>query len=131
MYTEFGSLIIRTYVADEAVPVSDVDIIVKGADADNAEVIYIVSTDYDGISPTLKLPAPEAELSRSPGADLSTYARYDVEIKKDGYYTKIVSGIAVFAGVEAVLPVNMIPYAENGDYPRGNINTAISDSYGL
>jgi hypothetical protein len=49
-----------------------------------------------------------------------------VEVTADGYYSKVIRGVRIFAGSIADLPINMIPEAAGeADYPRGNVNAII------
>ena len=104
-----GTLIIKTFTADEAIPISDAAIRVQGSEASNQRVIYLVETDKSGLSERLYLPAPNISYSLSPGRGIEPYSKYDVTVKKDGYYTKTIKDVPIFSGIGAVLPINMIP----------------------
>lgn len=126
-----GSLSARVYVAREAVPISGALVRIMGAEEFNLQVMHSVLTDEDGITPSIPLPTPNRSYSLGAGNSETPYAIYDVLIAKDGYYTKRIRSVAVFAGVDAVLPVNMIPYiafSDGGSYPRGNINATVREN---
>ena len=55
---------------------------------------------------------------------------YDLEIEKEGFYTKRISGISVFSGVESIQIISMIPASDNRVefFPDGNINTTIPEN---
>lgn len=126
-----GCLGARVYVAREAVPISGALVRVMGAEEFNSHLIYSVLTDEDGITPNISLPTPNRSYSLGADSSEAPYAIYNVVIAKDGYYTKRIRSVAVFAGVDAVLPVNMIPYnsfSDGGSYPRGNVNATVKEN---
>lgn len=127
-YTDYGTLTVRATVASESLPVADATVVIRGADENNREVLYSVLTDSDGLTPKVSLPAPPESLSETPTPSQLPYAKYDVEISKEGYYTKKILEIPVFSGISTSLPVNMltkISFEDGGLYPRGNVNASI------
>ena len=132
--SDSGTLSVRAYSAGEAEPISDAVVRIKGAEEENRFVIYSLLTDNDGITKTVTLPAPPKTNSLSPGAKEIPYSVYDIEITKDGFYTKRFFNIAVFSGVNAVLPVNMIPSGNNtqmDNFPYGNLNILVTENPSL
>lgn len=130
MLNSEGKLRIRAYTAGGALPVENALVKIRGAEEDNRLVAYTLVTDFDGLTPEVRLPAPSLEYSLSPDPLEAPYSVYDVEISAPGYYTKRISGLTVFPGVNSIQLVNMIPYSGEGyeDYPRGNINMVIPDN---
>lgn len=130
MLNSEGKLRIRAYTAGGALPVENALVKIRGAEEDNRLVAYTLVTDFDGLTPEVRLPAPSLEYSLSPDPLEAPYSVYDVEISAPGYYTKRISGLTVFPGVSSIQLVNMIPYSGEGyeDYPRGNINMVIPDN---
>ena len=130
MLNSEGKLRIRAYTAGGARPVENALVKIRGAEEDNRLVAYTLVTDFDGLTPEVRLPAPSLEYSLSPDPLEAPYSVYDVEISAPGYYTKRISGLTVFPGVNSIQLVNMIPYSGEGyeDYPRGNINMVIPDN---
>ena len=130
MLNSEGKLRIRAYTAGGALPVENALVKIRGADEDNRLVAYTLVTDFDGLTPEVTLPAPSLEYSLSPDPSEAPYSVYDVEISAPGYYTKRISGLTVFPGVNSIQLVNMIPYSGEGyeDYPRGNIKMVIPNS---
>ena len=54
-----------------------------------------------------------------------------VRTNAEGYYSKHIYGVAVFAGVESTLPVSLLPVVSRemgGLYPRGNNNVIIPEN---
>ena len=130
MLNSEGKLRIRAYTASGARPVENALVKIRGAEEDNRLVAYTLVTDSDGLTPEVTLPAPSLEYSLYPDPAEAPYSIYDVEISAPGFYTKRISGLTVFPGVNSIQLVNMIPYSGEGyeDYPRGNINMIIPDS---
>ena len=130
MLNSEGKLRIRAYTAGGALPVENALVKIRGAEEDNRLVAYTLVTDFDGLTPEVTLPAPSLKYSLSPDPLEAPYSVYDVEISAPGYYTKRISGLTVFPGVNSIQLVNMIPYSGEGyeDYPRGNINMVIPNS---
>ena len=127
----FGKLMIRTSVADGAIPIEGCLVIISGAGESNGDIKHSVITDEDGVTPWVRLPTSDKIYSLSPDPAEVAYAVYDVLVAKEGFYTKTVKDVAVFAEVEAVLPVNMIPYVpytDGGSYPRGNNRAVITEN---
>ena len=131
MYTSQGKLTVRAFLADEALPLEGAVVTILGADEENLEFSMLAVTDEDGVAGPIDLPAPEIELSLSSNPKSQPYASYDIIVQKENYYTKRISNAAIFSGIIAVLPINMIPYvsyADGGSYPRGNINTLVTEN---
>ena len=133
MLNSNGRLRIRAYTAGGALPISGATVRIKGAEEDNRLVAYTLVTDRDGLTQEITLPAPSVEYSLSPDPAEQPYAVYDLEITAPGYYTKRISGLTVFSGVNSIQLINMIPDSGSNinEYPRGNINTIIPENQNL
>ncbi len=120
----YGRLIVKTLGAEEAFPVPDATVRIRGEEEINKEIIYTLFTDEDGVTETVSLPAPDAANSESPYAPKPAFYNYEVTVTKDGYYSKVVRAVGVFPEILSVLTVNMIPYVgfnDGGRYPRENL----------
>jgi hypothetical protein len=129
--SDSGTFSVRAYSAAEAEPIPGAIVRIKGAEEDNRFVFYSLVTDSDGITKAVALPAPSVNYSLAPGAKASPYSVYDIEITKDGFYTKHFFNVAVFSGVNSVLPINMIPYGEDtlpSSFPHGNLNVFVTEN---
>ncbi len=130
-YTDNGSLTVRTYTASGALPVKNSLIRITGVDENNRYVDFTLLTDEDGVTRIISLPTPSKEFSMGPGAAEVPYAVYDVEASADGYYTKRISNVAIFPGINSSQAINMIPISigTNGDeFPRGNLNATVYEN---
>ena len=120
----YGKLIVKTVGADEAFPVPEATVRIKGTDEINRDVIYTIFTDEDGVTVEVPLPAPNISNSESPYSATPPFYNYEVTVTKDGYYSKALRGVSVFPGILSVLTVNMIPFIgfnDGGRYPRENL----------
>ncbi len=130
MPEDYGMLTVRAYTAGGGLPVENVKVIIRGAEDSNSEVYFELMTDEDGNTPTVNLPAPKKNYSLAPSPTALPYALYDMEIEKEGYYSKKIYGLTVFSGINSLQLVNMIPLSEGGtsDFPRGSLNTVIPEN---
>ncbi len=128
-YDDFGTLRIRATSASGAVPIMGAIVRITGGDEGDRMIAKSLITDSDGITVSVKLPTPNRSYSLDPNGADTPYALYDVVVTADGYYTKRISGVAVFSGIDAILPVNMIPTSDMSEinYPEGNLNTVIDE----
>lgn len=130
-FEDFGTLTVFTTSAGTSLPIERSIVHVRGAAEENRFIEYSVVTDVDGVTPKLLLPCPAVAYSLSPSSPEVPYGLYDVEVLAKGYYTKIIRNVAIFSGINTNLPVNMIPspiHQNNIDYPRGNLDTIISEN---
>ncbi len=126
-YDGLGALNIKTYLAQDALPIPGALVRIYGVDELNREVEYSRITDIDGATGYISLPAPDAAFSLEPGAAERPYALYDVKIVLEGFYDKAVNNVAVFSGVTTLLPVNMIPITR-GTVPRDTLDTTSKEN---
>lgn len=126
MLNSEGKLRIRAYTAGGALPISGARVQISGAEEGNRDVKYVLLTDRDGMTEEITLPAPNASYSKFPYPSQTPYALYDVEISKDGYITKKIHGLPIFAGIESFQGINMIPLSGE-NYPDGNNDIKIPE----
>lgn len=129
--TDRGGLIIQATKASGALPVPNSTVRIRGAEESNRFVVYSVITDIDGNTQAVTLPAPARIYSTESNPPQSPYSIYDIEITADGYYPKKIYSVAVFPGIIATQPINMIPLSENEDmtsFPRGNLNAIVKEN---
>ena len=130
-YDGNGKIRIKTYTADEALPVSDTLIKIYGTDDYNKDIKYSLITDSNGITEEISLPAPAKSYSTSPGAKEAPYAVYNVELAKDGYYPKRIDNVPIFSDTTALLPIEMIPFSYDKEglvIPNKNLNSIIYEN---
>ena len=71
-------------------------------------LLYSLETGIDGLTPPVELPAPPRAESLTPGTP-TPFARYNVEIRKDGYNRVTNLGVPVFDGIVSTQPVLLLP----------------------
>ena len=133
-YENFGNIRIRTYTAAGALPIDGVLVKIYGADEYNRDVMYSLITDENGITKEISLPAPPRAYSAAPGAKEMPYSVYNVELSKSGFYPKRIDNVPIFNGIDAVLPIEMIPLSYNQDgtvQSQGNLNSVIYENENL
>ena len=133
-YENFGNIRIRTYTAAGALPIDGVLVKIYGADEYNRDVMYSLITDENGITKEISLPAPPRAYSAAPGAKEMPYSVYNVELSKSGFYPKRIDNVPIFNGIDAVLPIEMIPLSYNQDGTvqiQGNLNSVIYENENL
>lgn len=130
-FSENGTFYVRTYSAGGALPVEGALVRIRGASEENRGFARSYLTDISGVTDVVSLPTPPKYLSEIPNTRDIPYSSYDVEVLKDGFYTKHYYNVAMFSDTEAVLPVLMIPvgdYRADGVYPKGNLDAYITEN---
>ena len=104
----FLRVIVRT--AGGALPVEGAAVDIYGSDRGNGNtgLLYSLETGIDGLTPPVELPAPPRAESLTPGTP-TPFARYNVEIRKDGYNRVTNLGVPVFDGIVSTQPVLLLP----------------------
>lgn len=115
-----GYLRIQARIANDAVPLSDVQIRVLD---NQARKIYDLTTDESGEAPTVSLETVDASLSLDPNYVGTPYVAYNVLARASGFRTVYIEGLAIYDGEIAVLPLTMIP---TQDYQRSDDATTIT-----
>jgi len=113
-----------TLAADEAIPIPDSTVRIRGVDKSGEILLRTVFTDSDGVTSVVELPAPSPELSLDPSFNGAVSGLYDVTVVKEGYYSKVIRDVEVFADRLSILSVSMIPtvpYSDGGSIPRDNL----------
>ena len=130
MPTSSGKLRVRAYTAGGALPVAGANVVVRGSSEGNSQVVFSSVTDIDGLSDEFTLPAPSLEYSLLPNPAELPYSLYDLVVSKDGYFTKRITGLSVFSGINSVQLISMIPGSGeiSEDYPRGSVNYIIPEN---
>ena len=107
-----GYLIVKVSTASGAIPVEEVTVVLQGNDGDNGDVFYSLTTNRDGITKKITLPAPSASLSGAPSPSSRPYSTYNIDVYKSGYYPQHYSNVPIFSGITAVQNARIIPVSE-------------------
>ena len=104
---DHGQLKIQVTSRQRAVPIPNAPIEISYT-GDPDSVLETVSTDENGQTPVVDLPAPPVEYSMSPSEN-QPYSEYNLKIHSDEYKPVTISGAQILSGVEGLQPVSMIP----------------------
>ncbi len=125
--TSVGYLIVKVSTARGAIPLSDAAVSIRGETADNSGILYSLTTNSDGATERVSLPAPARADSESPGKE-KPYATYSIDVFKDGYLPLSFRNVPVFASILSIQPAVMVPAPDgtpDGRFPPtpGNVVT--------
>ena len=109
-----GTLRVEVYIAREALPLPGalVEIYNVNEWQSGSPPIARLIVDESGQTEAVTLNAPDAELSQSPCEGVIPYSTYDVIVQMSGYQSQLILGVQIFAGVEALQQVEMVPTQE-------------------
>ena len=77
--------------------------------------LMTLTTNENGQTPPVKLPAPDLEYSLEPEQLVQPYSEYNITVTAEGYEPVLVSGSEIFADELSLQPVQMNPLSETGD----------------
>jgi len=106
-----GTLMVEARSADEALPIDGATIIIRNQDEQKE-----ITTDGNGQSAVFQIEAPDRERTLSPDIPTPHYSTVEVLVSKPGFVTNIIKNVPIFDGVDAYLPVHMLPEADG--YPK-------------
>lgn len=110
----FGKLQFQLFVGDEALPVTEAEIIIISKDTNEAaEGIY--SVDGDGKSNEITLYTYDKGLSEVPENEVQPYKTYDALILSNKFLNKYIRDIPIFADVKSIQKVQMTPKIRGGE----------------
>lgn len=110
-----GTLLVRTFISSAQLPISGAVIIVSvPSDDGRQKLISLRLSDRSGLIEPIQLPAPDGELSRHPGNGAPVYSSYTLVVEHPEYQLAVFEEIQIFAGIETVQDVPLIPLSPNG-----------------
>lgn len=109
---EVGYLVVKVSTARGAIPLENAAVSIRGSSPENSDVIYSLTTNSDGITEKVSLPAPARALSEKPGT-ASPFSRWNVDVFKDGYIPVTFQNVPVYASIVSVQPAVLVPAPEN------------------
>ena len=115
--SEIGYLSVRVTTALGAIPLENAAVTIRGNETANENVLYSLSTDSDGHTERVALPAPPRVNSETP-YDKKPYATYSVDVFAEGYLPLHLSNVPVFSSITSIQPAIMIPSAKGEDLRR-------------
>ena len=109
---DVGYLIVRVSTARGAIPLENASVSIRGGTTESSGVIYSLTSNRDGLSEKIALPAPARSASQSPGTDVP-YSLWNVDVFKEGYIPVSYQNVPVYSSIVSVQPAVMIPIGEN------------------
>ena len=117
----YGFLVVQVTTARGAIPLEGAQVNVLTYEPldpppeklTDGNVVAVLTTDRDGNTPTIRLPAPPCSNSESPDSG-RPYALYQCTVRLNGYYDQTHVGIPVYEGITVIQPVVLIPLSEDG-----------------
>lgn len=103
---DFGTLAVRVYTADSAIPVEGA--LVTVYEMKSGSTVAVLKTDRSGLTRELQLPTPPNAASQRPDSGVP-YSLYRIRTAKDGYYSVQDINVPVYPKIKSVQPVAMIP----------------------
>ena len=134
-----GTVFARVTAGRGIFPLEGVTVYIRDyKDGGEGEILYALKTGTDGLTRSVKLPAPDKSSSLSPGGTVIPYSEYVITAVKSGFNTVENVGVPVFDGIVSIQKIEMEPltedevltgdtgttvYYENGGYAnlKGNI----------
>lgn len=107
----FGKLEFILYVGEEALPVTDAEIIILNTDTADIFSNKVLKVDSNGKSKPVSLYTYERYLSEEPDASIKPYKTYDAIIISNTLQNKYIKNIPIFAGITSIQKVQMTPKA--------------------
>ena len=104
-----GSLRIRAYAANEAIPISGVKITVQNKYNDNIIIFYEGITDESGVTPKIVLPAPRLSTDNLEAPKKLTY---EIIIKYPKDNLEAVYKVNIYEDICVMQNINIVPNEE-------------------
>ncbi len=101
-----GYLQIQIRTAHGAVPISGAAVKIQD---DRGRLVYQLTTDENGETPMVSLETVDKSLSLDSGYSGDPYVNYEVFAGVRGFKPFHISGVSIFDGEKAVLPVALVP----------------------
>ena len=101
-----GTLRVEAFAANRAFPVPNA--VIRVRNKESGQLVAVVTTNEDGITESIILPAPSKTLSQTSETN-NPYENYLVDIAASGYAGQNDLDVQMFGGIEAILPVNLFP----------------------
>lgn len=118
---ESGTLKVETFASDRAFGVGSSRVMIFLELPSGNVAVFDGLTDVDGVTDTVRLPAPPRSISQSPQTGENPrlpYAVYSVYVEHPAYVRSVFTNVPVFSGVESIQPVRMIAKAAGLQEPE-------------
>lgn len=117
-----GRMRVRVVTGDSSVPLPSASVVVTRQTPDGEELIRILTTDNDGLTPEIELPTYNRLESESPDNEGAKFTIYNIYTEYSGYLPAKSIGVPIFGGVTSVQTFEMVPTPEF--YSGDSVSTA-------
>lgn len=118
---ESGTLKVEAFASDRAFGVGSARVMMFLELPSGNVAVYDGITDIDGVSGTVRLPAPPRSLSQAPETGENPprpYSVYSVYVEHPAYVRAVFTNVPVFSGTESIQPVRMLAKAAGLQEPE-------------
>ena len=115
--TGIAPLRVWVTTARQAIPIEGARVVITKEGGGENQLVKILTTNQDGSTATVDLPAVPAEYSQKPGYP-HPYTLYTIEISKSGYFTIRNNHVPLYGGITTVQPADLIPLPEEEGLQR-------------
>ena len=115
---EVGYLNIRAYAANQAIPISNLKIVVSTSIDNNRVIFFEGSTNQSGIIDGITLPAPRLDLSNLSTPNKTTYeieATYTPDNLIKRYFVNMYENVSVIQNINIIPNMNFEMDGSNGN----------------
>lgn len=115
--SDVGYLKVQAFMADQAIPIPDVEILITKEIGDDVVIFFRGYTDSSGIIDNITLPAP-ADTYNVSTETFSEFEVYDLTAVKESFQTLKKYTIGMFGGLKVLQYIKMVPMIQGGSYAR-------------
>ena len=118
---ESGTMKVETFASDRAFGVGSARVMIFLELPSGNVAVFDGLTDIDGVTESVRLPAPPKSQSMSPLTGENPrlpYAVYSVYVEHPAYVRSVFTNVPVFSGIESVQPVRMLAKAAGLQEPE-------------
>ncbi len=112
-----GFLVVRVSTARGAIPLEGAAVSIRGSTPDTSGVLFSLTSNNDGLTDKVSLPAPPLALSQSSG-NSTPYSSWNIDVFKDGYVPVAYQSVPVYDSIVSVQPAVMTPIPEKFIFPE-------------
>ena len=106
--TSKGGLVVMVTTAGGTMPIRNAHVTVSRRNGKDEELLRTLTTNANGRTPIIELPAPSKSNSLSPD-ESNPFSVYTIRVDYPGYYAMENVDVPIFPGIIALQPVNLIP----------------------
>lgn len=106
-----GTIEVRTFLGNEALPVADVGVHIVERNGDVERLLAYRTTDRNGKAGPVEVETPDLDASASPGG-AAPFATVDIRLRHPDYHRVYIHNVQVFADTATRQLVQLIPSSE-------------------